>query len=77
MAQDVDRTLAKTQQAAKKKVQGIMNTGKAFMKPVKRTRDWVMKLVHDWKDADETKIKEKIADPHAPLSSAGSPPIYS
>lgn len=64
MAQDVDRTLAKTQQAAKKKVQGIMNTGKAFMKPVKRTRDWVMKLVHDWKDADETKIKEKIADPH-------------
>ena len=65
LAQDVDRNLAKTQQAAKKKVQGVVQAGSAFMKPVKRTHQWVMKMCNDWKDAKETKIKEKFADPHA------------
>lgn len=65
IAQDADRALAKTQQAAKKTVQNAMNAGSAFMKPIKRTHNWVMKLVNDWKDKDETKIKEKFADPHA------------
>lgn len=65
LAQDVDRNLAKTQQAAKKKVQGVINAGNAFMKPVKRTHQWVMKMCNDWKDAKETKVKEKFADPHA------------
>ena len=63
--QDIDRSLAKNQQAAKKKVQGVINTANTFVKPVKRTHQWVMKLVNDWKDKNETQIKEKFADPHA------------
>ncbi len=63
--QDMDRSLAKSQQAAKKKVQGVINTANTFIKPVKRTHQWVMKLVNDWKDKNETEIKEKFADPHA------------
>ena len=63
--QDIDRSLAKNQQAAKKKVQGMINTANTFIKPVKRTHQWVMKIVNDWKDKNETQIKEKFADPHA------------
>lgn len=63
--QDVDRALVKTQQAAKKKVQGAMQAGQTFMKPIKRTHQWVTKLCNEWKDKDENKLKEKMADPHA------------
>lgn len=63
--QDIDRALGKTQQAAKKTVQDVVNAGSAFMKPIKRTHEWVTKLVHDWKDISNTKIMEKIADPHS------------
>ena len=63
--QDVDRKLLKVQQGAKKKVQSVMNAGRTFMKPAKRTHQWVTKLVNDWKDNDENKIKEKLADPTA------------
>ena len=63
--QDIDRNLLKVQQGAKKKVQSVMNVGRTFMKPAKRTHQWVTKLVNDWKDNDENKIKEKLADPTA------------
>lgn len=63
--QDVDRKLTKVQQGTKKRVQSVMNTGKVFMKPVKRTHEWVSKLANDWKDNDENKVKEKLADPTA------------
>lgn len=62
---DVDRELGKKQQEVKKKVQNVQNVGKAFMKPVKRTQQWVTNMVYNWKDADENNIKEKMADPHA------------
>ena len=35
------------------------------MKPVNRTKQWVTKMVYDWKDKDENAMKEKMADPHA------------
>lgn len=62
---DVDRELTKKQQEAKKKVQNVQNVGRAFMKPVKRTEQWIKNMVYNWKDADENNIKEKMADPHA------------
>lgn len=63
--QDIDKELTKHQQKAKKKVQDIQNAGRAFVKPIKRTEQWISKMVYYWKDKDETKIKEKMADPHA------------
>lgn len=62
---DVDRELGKKQQEVKRKVQGVQNVGRAFMKPVKRTQQWIKNMVYNWKDADENNIKEKMADPHA------------
>jgi len=62
---DIDRALNKGQQAAKKKVQDTVNVGKAFVKPLKRTSQWVTNMINQWKDADENNIKEKMADPHA------------
>ena len=62
---DIDRELTKGQQKAKKKVQDIQNVGRALTKPVVRTKQWIGNMVQNWKDMDETKIKEKMADPHA------------
>lgn len=60
---DIDRETTKKQQEAKKKVQDLKNVGRAMMKPVNRTKSWISRMVHDWKDADENNIKEKMADP--------------
>lgn len=62
---DVDRALVKKQQGAKKAVQNVQNAGRAFVKPAVRTTKWVDNMVHNWKDADENSVKEKLADPHA------------
>lgn len=62
---DIDRKLTKKQQAAKKAIQNVQNTGRIFIKPAVRTSQWINKMVMDWKDNDETKIKERMADPHA------------
>lgn len=62
---DIDRGLTKVQQGAKKKVQDIQNVGKAFVKPFARTTSWINNMVNRWRDMDETKAKEKLADPHA------------
>lgn len=62
---DVDRALVKKQQGAKRVVQNAQNVGRAFMKPAVRTTKWVDNMVHNWKDADENSVKEKLADPHA------------
>lgn len=61
---DLDRELTKHQQNIKKKVQDVQSVGRAAIKPVKRTTQWVNNMVHQWKDADETKAKERLADPH-------------
>lgn len=62
---DVDRKLVRGGQKVKKGLQNVQNAGRAAMKPVNRATGWVGKVISDWKDADETKIKEKMADPHA------------
>ena len=60
---DLDRKLTSTQQAVKKKVQGVVNTSRTIAKPFKRTSMWISKMVANWKDANENDIKEKMADP--------------
>lgn len=62
---DIDRATVKYQQGAKKAVQDVQNVGRAAAKPVKRTGQWLKKVISDWRDKDETAIKEKMADPHA------------
>lgn len=62
---DIDRATVKKQQQVKKKIQDVQNVGRAAMKPVNRTKEWVGSMIGRWKDADETNIKEKMADPHA------------
>lgn len=62
---DVDQKFTKYQQGAKKAVQDISNVGKAFVKPFKRTSEWISSMVAQWKDKNENQIKEKMADPHA------------
>ena len=60
---DIDRGLTKTQQSAKRKIQKVSNTARPALKPVNRTKTWINKLIQDFKDSDETKIKEELADP--------------
>lgn len=61
---DIDRSTAKVQQKAKKAVQDTVNVGKAVAKPIKRTKGWISNLIANWRDASETNIKEKMADPY-------------
>lgn len=62
---DIDRATVHAQQEIKRKVQNVQNAGRALVKPVKRTQAWVSSMVDKWKDADETRAKEELADPHA------------
>lgn len=62
---DIDRKSTNLQQGAKKAVQDAQNVVRAAVKPIKRTQDWIGSMVAKWKDADETNIKEKMADPMA------------
>jgi len=61
---DIDRKTTKKQQETKRKVQNIQNVGRAAMKPINRTKGWLTKMLVDWKDADENKIKERMTDPN-------------
>ena len=65
LGHDIDRTLGKVQQGAKKVVQGVVQTGSIFLKPFRRTAQWVSAMVNKWRDADENNIKEKLADPNS------------
>lgn len=65
LGHDIDRTLGKVQQGAKKVVQGVVQTGSIFLKPFRRTSQWVSAMVNKWRDADENNIKEKLADPNS------------
>lgn len=62
---DIDRKLIKKQQEVKKTVQDAVNVGKTFIKPAQRTAGWIDSMVNQWKDTNETKIKEKMADPRS------------
>lgn len=60
---DIDRSTAKVQQGAKRTVQNVQNVGRAAMKPINRTKQWIGNIISDWKDKSETEIKEEMADP--------------
>lgn len=62
---EVDKKSAEVNQKIKKGVQGAGNVVKTAVKPVVRTKQWVTNMISDWKDADENKVKEKLADPKA------------
>lgn len=62
--QDIDRVLTKKGAAAKKKVNDAINVGRVITKPVKRTIGWIDNIINRLKDANETKVKEELADPH-------------
>jgi hypothetical protein len=62
---DIDRELTKKSQSTKKAVQDIVNVGRVFTKPFRRTNQWIDNMINQWKDNDENSIKEKLADPRA------------
>lgn len=65
MLQDIDKKAAQTNQKIKRGVQNAQNVARAAVKPVQRAGSWIQNTIYDWKDADENKVKEKMADPHA------------
>lgn len=62
---DIDRVLVSKHQDVKRKVQNVQNAGRIFVKPAVRTKQWITNMISNWKDLDETKAKERMADPHA------------
>lgn len=61
-AMDMDRKTLSKQQAAKKKVQKVVNTGKAILKPVTRTKQWLTKMIDSLIKRDEDKVKAQIIE---------------
>ena len=61
-AMDRDRELLKNQQGAKKTVTNIANTGKAVLKPVTRTKQWLTKVVDSLIKRDEDKVKAELLE---------------
>lgn len=61
-AMDRDRKLLATQQKAKKGVQKIANTGKAVLKPVTRTKQWLAGIVESLIRRDEDQVKAEIIE---------------
>lgn len=61
-AMDVDRKTLKHQQEAKRKVQKGINTGKAVLKPVARTKQWLTNIVDSLIKRDEDKVKAEIIE---------------
>ena len=59
---DVDRKTLSTQQGAKKKVQKVVNTTKAVMKPVTRTKKWLTGILDSLIKRDENKVKAEIIE---------------
>lgn len=61
-AMDADRGTLAIQQKAKKGVQKVVNTGKAIMKPVTRTKQWLTKIVDSLIKRDEDRVKAEIIE---------------
>jgi hypothetical protein len=59
---DHDRKTLATQQKAKHGVQKIANTGKAVLKPVTRTKQWLTKVVDSLIKRDEDKVKAALIE---------------
>lgn len=61
-AMDADRKSLPVQQKAKRGVTKIANTGKALLKPVTRTKQWLTKVVDSLIKRDEDQVKAEIMD---------------
>lgn len=61
-AMDMDRNTLSVQQTAKQKVQKVINTGKAILKPVSRTKQWLTKMIDSLIKRDEDKVKAEIIE---------------
>ena len=61
-AMDNDRESLSKLQEAKKGVQKVVNTGKAALKPVTRTKAWLMKVVGDLVKRDEDAVKQELTE---------------
>jgi hypothetical protein len=62
---EIDKRLGRVHGAVKRGVQNVVNAGRVFAKPFKRTSQWIGHMVNQWKDRNENEIKERMADPHA------------
>lgn len=61
-AMDKDRETLAKQQGAKKGLTKALNTGKAVLKPVTRTKQWLTKVVDSVIKRDEDKVKAEIIE---------------
>ena len=61
-AMDRDRRTLARQQEVKRKVQKGINTGKALLKPVSRTKQWLIKIVDSLIKRDEDRVKAEIIE---------------
>lgn len=61
-AMDRDRRLLSKQQEAKQKVQKGINTTRAVLKPVSRTKQWLVNIVDSLIKRDEDKVKTQISE---------------
>jgi hypothetical protein len=61
-AMDADRKTLPAQQAAKRGVQKVMNTGKAIQKPITRTKNWLRTMVDSFIKRDEDRVKADLIE---------------
>lgn len=61
-AMDIDRKTLSSQQTAKKNIQKVVNTSRAVLKPVARTKQWLTKMVDSLIKRDEDKVKAEIIE---------------
>lgn len=61
-AMDKDRKSLAKQQKAKKGVQKIANTGKAVLRPITRTKQWLTKVVDSLIRRDEDQVKAELIE---------------
>lgn len=61
-AMDVDKNTLSAQQTGKRKAQKVVNTEKAFLKPVNRTKKWLTDLIDSLIKRDEDKVKAEIIE---------------
>lgn len=62
VAMDIDKDTLNAQQTLKQKAQKAVNTGKAFLKPVSRTKKWLTDMIDSLIKRDEDKVKAEIIE---------------
>ena len=61
-AMDVDKATLPAQQGLKRGVQKVVNTGKAIVKPIGRTKQWMRNMVDSLIKRDEDKVKADLIE---------------